>query len=112
MIITKDNLAIITDIAVQWEGSQDISETYVHKKVKHSEKPFLDSIQKTYHNTNIKVLPLIVGARRGWCSLNNDLIKELNEGEELNRDIILTSIKGGCIIHRNFMKKVWKDQQF
>lgn len=75
-------------------------------KAIYSNPIFLEKLEKLYPIKNIEVLPLIVGARKGWYSEYREQIVGASDADV--DDLIHKALRGGCIIHKQFNRVVWR----
>lgn len=106
--MTKDDSLIITDVSVCWESPEPLNMAYAVKRAIYSTPTFLEKVEELYPGKEIKVLPLIVGARGGWCSDNQNIIQTIGATDAEVGDIIHTAIRGSCVIHKQFSREVWR----
>lgn len=111
LLMVKDNTVIVSDIGIHWEGPMPLSVAYSNKVGIYSNPLFVERLQNMYPDKNIYVQPLIVGARGGWCPPNRFLVTRIGMSDACIKDIITTTMRGGCYTHRYFMKYVWRDRR-
>lgn len=108
LIITKDESVIVCDVGVHWEGPASLRVAYEDKVRHYSSAPFVEAVKKMYgEGKRIAVLPFIVGARGVLCDLNRSIISAIGLSAGEVRDTVLSVLRGGSIIHADFMKLVW-----
>lgn len=107
IIMTKGEDVIITDVGIHWEGPSGLRTAYDNKQALYNVQPFIDVVQRKYPNKNLLFLPMITGARGSWCAKNIDIVTRVGLNKSDITNIIHTTLRGGWICHRNFMKRVW-----
>lgn len=108
LILKRDGEVVICDVAVPWEGPQDMGLTYTHKIAYYGEEAMTTAVQKIFPGCNITVAPLVIGARGTWCELNRTIVQKTklttNDIERLTHVAILGSLK----TYRQFMMTTWR----
>lgn len=108
LLFIKDNTLIISDVAVHWEGPRSLTVGYDEKVAIYSTTPFIEEVKRIYPGKDIKILPYILGARGAWCHKNNEIVNHLGLSNSAARDLVTTVLRGGWMIHRHFMKAIWR----
>lgn len=63
---------------MHWEDPEPLTTAFKNKIAKYSNSEILNALSKKNGAKNYYVLPLVIGARGGWCLANNILVKQLN----------------------------------
>lgn len=108
LLMTKESSIVISDVSVSWEAPEPLGTAYRTKKAIYSEPAFLESVRSRYPGMEIKVCPLIVGARGGWCPENGEIVQLLGMADSNIADLVHTAIRGGVIIHQQFNRLIWR----
>lgn len=108
LLIWNDSKLIVCDIGIAWEGPDPLSQSFATKVAKYSRPSFLESVSLRSEGRRIYVLPLIVGARGTWCSLNRHLMHHVGMSSKYIEDIIATTMRGGWQTHSAFMRAIWR----
>lgn len=108
ILFAKDDKVIICDVGISWEGPIGLNLAYSNKVAIYSDVQFIEALKKLFPDKNIYILPFILGARGTWCKKNKDLDYHLEFTKKLSKDLITTVLRGGIIIHKHFMKFVWR----
>ncbi|CAD7093889.1 unnamed protein product [Hermetia illucens] len=107
LLLQRDKEIVISDIGVHWEGPTPLQISYQSKLTKYSTPEFIEAVRTRNPNSNIRVLPFIVGARGAWCHLNKFMKDAINLPERSVQNILQGVLKGGIECHRSFMRLVW-----
>lgn len=110
LIFIKDQKLIVSDVGVAWESPFPLLRSYDNKVAIYSTPDFIQAIYKKFNPTEVRVLPLTVGARGTWCRHNDFLVKALNLPASFVQDTITLCLKGGIICHKEFMQAVTRVQ--
>lgn len=108
LVCIKNEQVIVCDVAIPWEGPQSLNATYAHKQATYGDTETINAISAKFPNRNIKVEALIIGARGIWCSLNDSFVRVIGLRQSDVRILINNVIGGSIIVHREFMKSVFK----
>lgn len=108
LVCTKGNEVVICDVAVSWEGPESLSAAHGHKIATYRNADTLAALRNRYATDNILFKPLIIGARSIWCVNNDGLVNAVGLRQSDIRVLINNTINGSIIIHREFMKSVFK----
>jgi hypothetical protein len=108
ILLIKQEELIVTDVGINWEGSIPLSVQFDNKKSRYSVDGFINSLLSRYPNKTISIIPVIVGARGGWCQQNISFVAKTNLSNKDIENIIHTTLRGGWSIHEEFMRTVWR----
>lgn len=107
LIFKKDNLVLVTDVAIHWEGPDTLPVSGNRKIARYSGPSFMDALSVRYPGCDFSVIPFVIGARGGWCPGNNEIVRWLRMTRS-QVDLISSSVvKGGWLIHSSFGARVW-----
>lgn len=108
LICTKNDEVVVCDVAIPWEGPQSLGVIHNHKIATYGNAETIAAIRNKYATDRVLIRPLIIGARGIWCSQNNGLINVVGIRQPDIRVLINNTINGSVIVHREFMKSVFK----
>ena len=105
LILTKDDQAIVSDVAVSWEGPNPLMASYNNKLAKYGEQEFIEAVRNRLGHGNITVAPMIIGARGTWCNMNRTLVARVGLSKSAVANLVSGTIIGSIAIHRSFNKQ-------
>ncbi|CAL7932937.1 unnamed protein product [Xylocopa violacea] len=109
LIALKQNSAYVIETTVAYETKPlSLSNAYKIKKQKYEDPELIKKIKDTYRVSEVKVMPLVVGARGSWLATNESIVNEFNLSRKFKNILCTTSLQWGVSIHRSFMNTVWR----
>lgn len=63
LLFKKEGHVIAADVAVHWEGPENLEQQYCHKVTKYSEELFLEALQSKHPGSGTNVKTFVIGAR-------------------------------------------------
>lgn len=110
VVVHLPDQIVIADVAVSWEAHQPLSISWQTKRGVYDNHKFREAAQTRWPNCQLKILPLIIGARGIWPLANEQLALLLNIPPSLKCSMVHSSIKWASSIHRSFMSCVWRNR--
>ena len=103
----KGGTAIIVDAYVPWD-SDALDLAAMHKKGKYGRPEVLQAVKSTYGVSEVRVSPIIIGARGIWSrKANRDIENDLCITVATKRRIVTQTIKWGIAIHRHHNRYIF-----
>ena len=102
----SDGTITICDAQVSWEVS--LPNTWQAKRSKYDCSVFHQAAARKWPGKELRFLPIIVGARGTWPSLNHGTARDLGLGSVICRQLVQGTLKWGCSIHKQFMDHVYE----
>lgn len=106
IVFRKGDDVIVCDLGVHWEGPDLLEAAWGHKMATYGDAEFRRAVESRYPGSMIVHLHFILGARGGWCPLNDGLVGSLGLTSSDVAGIVVDLLKGSILIHSDFGARV------
>lgn len=107
LVLIKNDKAVVCDIGVHWEGWGDLKKFWNNKREVYNNNGCIEAVKSKFNVNNVICLPLIVGARGGWCSENVKLFDEIGLGRSSWSQFTQSAIVGSICCHHFFSSRTF-----